>query len=126
MVSSQVRIQPDSGLWSLARSSLPTSRRAALRTSSGRSAASTRVAVVLRALRLVLAELLADGGELLAEQELALALLHPLADVVGDLVVDLGLGQVVLGPARSGSVSRSATSGVSSSWRFCSSVSYGA
>ncbi|KDP05736.1 hypothetical protein MAV101_14285 [Mycobacterium avium subsp. hominissuis 101] len=41
-VSSQVRIQPDSGLWSLARSSLPTSRSAASRTFSGRSAASTR------------------------------------------------------------------------------------
>ena len=55
-------------------------------------------AVVLRAVGLVLAELLADGVELLAEQELALALLHALADVVGDLVVDLGLGEVVLGP----------------------------
>ncbi len=42
-VSSHVRIQPASGLWSLARSSLPTSRSAASRTFSGRSAVSTRV-----------------------------------------------------------------------------------
>ena len=42
-VSSQVRIQPDSGEASLARSSRPTSRSAASRTFSGRSAASTRV-----------------------------------------------------------------------------------
>ena len=54
--------------------------------------------VVLRSVRLVLAELLADGVQLLAQQELALALLHALADVVGDLVVDLGLGEVGLGP----------------------------
>ena len=41
-VSSQVRIQPPSGLCSLERSSLPTSRSAASRTFSGRSAASMR------------------------------------------------------------------------------------
>jgi len=42
-VSSQVRIQPLSGDWSDDRSSCPTSVSAALRTCSGRSAASTRV-----------------------------------------------------------------------------------
>ena len=82
-------------------------------------------AVVLGALGLVLAELLADGVELLAEQELALALLHPLADVVGDLVVDLDLGEVVLGPLDQHASAARRTSGVSSSWRFCSSVRYG-
>ena len=41
-VSSQVRIQPASGFWSLLRSSLSTSRSAASRTFSGRSAFSTR------------------------------------------------------------------------------------
>ena len=40
-VSSQVRIQPVSGLWSLVRSSLSTSRSTALRTCSGRSRASS-------------------------------------------------------------------------------------
>ena len=53
-------------------------------------------AVVVRAVGLALAELLADGGELLAEQELALVLLQALADVLADLVVDLVLG--VVGP----------------------------
>ena len=43
MVSSQVRRYPASGLWSLPRSSLPTSRSAAFRISSGRSASSTLV-----------------------------------------------------------------------------------
>ena len=55
-------------------------------------------AVVLGAVRLILAELLADGVELLAKQELALALLHALPNVVGNLVVDFGFGDVVLRP----------------------------
>ncbi len=55
-------------------------------------------AVVVGALGLALAELLADRGELLAQQELALRLLHPLADVLADLVGDLRLGEVVAGP----------------------------
>ncbi len=42
-VSSHVRIQEVSGLWSLERSSLSTSLIAAARTASGRSAVSTRV-----------------------------------------------------------------------------------
>ncbi len=41
-VSSQVRIHAVSGLWSLDRSSLSTSRSSASRTASGTSAASTR------------------------------------------------------------------------------------
>ena len=42
-VSSQVRIQPPSGDWSDVRSSLSASRSAAVRTASGRSAASIRL-----------------------------------------------------------------------------------
>src|SRR3712207_7619981 len=48
--------------------------------------------------RSALAELLADGGELLAQQELTLVLLQPLAHVLADLVVDLVLGVVGPGP----------------------------
>ena len=55
-------------------------------------------AVVVGALGLALAELLADRVELLAQQELALALLHALADVLADLVGDLDLGEVLPGP----------------------------
>ena len=54
--------------------------------------------VVVGAVGLALAEFLADGGELLAQQELLLRLLHALAHVLGDLVVDLDLGEVVAGP----------------------------
>ena len=54
--------------------------------------------VVIGPVGFALAQLLADGGELLAQQELLLRLLHALAHVLGDLVVDLDLGQVVAGP----------------------------
>ena len=55
-------------------------------------------AVVVGPVGLALAELLADRGELLAQQELALALLHALADVLADLVGELDLGEVLAGP----------------------------
>ncbi len=45
-----------------------------------------------------LAELLADRGELLAKEELALLLVDTLADVVADRLGDLQLGQVTAGP----------------------------
>ena len=45
-----------------------------------------------------LSQLLADRGQLLAEQELALLLLHALADVVLDGLRDVQLGQLVPGP----------------------------
>ena len=45
-----------------------------------------------------LAELLADGGELLAEQELALLLVDPLGHVVADGLGNLQLGEVVARP----------------------------
>ncbi len=47
----------------------------------------------------VLAELLADRTHLLAQQELALTLLHALAHVGADLVLELDVGERVLGPA---------------------------
>ena len=46
-----------------------------------------------------LGELLADGGELLAQQELPLLLLHALLDVLADRLGHVQLGQVLLGPA---------------------------
>ena len=55
-------------------------------------------AEVVGAVRLVLAEFLADRGELLAQQELALRLVHAVADVVADLVGHLELGEVLAGP----------------------------
>ena len=97
-MSSQVRIQLVSGLWSLERSSLFTSRSSASRTWSGHVGGLDPGAVVVGAVGLVLAELLADRRELLAEQELALVLLDRLPDVLADLLVDVGLGQVVAGP----------------------------
>ena len=45
-----------------------------------------------------LAELLADGRQLLAQQVLALLLVDPFGDVGADLGGDLQLGEVVLGP----------------------------
>ena len=47
-----------------------------------------------------LAELLADRGELLAQQELALLLVDALGDVVADRLGDLQLGEVVAGPGQ--------------------------
>ena len=72
-VSSQVRIQPASGEASLARSSLPTSRMRRLAYLLGQLGGLDPGPVVGRAVGLVLAQLLADRGELLAQQELALA-----------------------------------------------------
>ena len=48
----------------------------------------------------VLAQLLADRGELLAQQELALLLVHALADVVADRLGDLQLGEMAAAQAR--------------------------
>ena len=50
--------------------------------------------------RCQLAQLLADGGELLAQQELALLLVHALLDVLADGLGDVQLGEVLLGPLR--------------------------
>ena len=55
-------------------------------------------AVLGRGIVVALAQLLADGGELLAQQILALLLLDALGDLVADLLVDLQLGQGLLGP----------------------------
>ena len=48
--------------------------------------------------RVLLAQLLLDRVQLLPQQELALALLHPRLDLVADLVLERGLGQDVAGP----------------------------
>ena len=55
-------------------------------------------AVVADDVVVALAELLADGVELLAEHELALLLVHALADVVADRLGDLQLVEVVARP----------------------------
>ena len=49
--------------------------------------------------RVVVAQLLADGLHLAAEEVLALLLVEPVADVVADLLGQLALGQGLLGPA---------------------------
>ena len=49
-----------------------------------------------------LTELLADGGQLLAQHELALLLAHPLVDVVADGLRHLQLGEVGAGPGVDG------------------------
>ena len=97
-----MRIQAASGVWSLERSSLSTSLSSAVADVLGQVGGLDPGAVVVGALGLALAQLLADRGELLAQQELALRLLHALADVLADLVGDLGLGEVVAGPGDHG------------------------
>lgn len=54
--------------------------------------------VLIGPVRFALAQLLADRGQLLAQQEFLLRLLHALAHVLGDLVADLDLGQMRAGP----------------------------
>ena len=97
-VSSQVRIQPDSGDWSRRPLELADLAQRGLADLLGQVGGLDAGAVVVAAVGLVLAEFLADRGELLAQQELALALVHALADVVADLLADLELGQVLAGP----------------------------
>ena len=59
-------------------------------------------AVVVAAVGFVLAQFLTNRGQLLTQQELLLRLLHAVADLAGDLVVHLDLGQVVAGPRDQG------------------------
>src|SRR3546814_5139690 len=54
------------------------------------------------AVALVVAQLLADGFHLTAEQVLALLLVEALTDVVGDLLAQLALGDGTLGPPGDG------------------------
>ena len=97
-MSSQVRIQPDSGAWSLAALQLADLAERGLAHLLGQLGRLDAGPVVVGALGLVLAELLADRGELLAEQELALALVHALAHVVLDLLGHVELGEVLARP----------------------------
>ncbi len=66
----------------------------------GEGAAVQAVPVVLGQVVLagLVAELLADGGQLLAQEELALVALHALAHVGPDLLAHLGFGEGVLHP----------------------------
>ena len=93
-VSSQVRIQPPSGLCSLRALQLADLAQRGLADLLGQVGGLDAGPVVVGTVGLALAELLADRGELLAQQEFLLRLLHAVADVLGDLVVDLDLGQV--------------------------------
>ena len=80
-------------------SSRDSSRSASFRASSGRSVSRDPLAVARDLVGLaVLAELLADGVELPAQDELALALLHPLGDVVADPALQLDLAEHVARP----------------------------
>ena len=101
-VSSQVRIQLASGDWSELRSSLAASFSAAsshlLRQVRGLDPGPVVLFLGAR-LAVQLGQLLADRRELLAQQELALLLLHALADVVLDGLGHVQLGQRVAGPA---------------------------
>ena len=125
-VSSQVRIQPRLGALVAGALELADLAQRRLADVVGQVGGLDPGAVVVGAVGLALAELLADRGELLAQQELALALLHALADVLADLVGDLDLGEVLPGPLDQRASAASSTSGVSSSSRFRSSVRYGA
>ena len=98
MRSSHVRIQACSGDCWLVRSSRSISLATALDAFSGSCGLGQLGAVLLDDVVVALAELLADRGELLAQQVLALLLVHALGDVGADLRGDLQLGQVVLGP----------------------------
>ena len=102
-VSSHVRIQLCSGLCSLIRSSRSISRSTAVRTSSGTDAASSRArysSTTSPSSPVALAQLLADGLELLAQHELALRLLHALGDAAADLLAHLELGEHLARPAQ--------------------------
>ena len=73
--------------------------------------------VVIGSVGLALTELLADRGELLAQQKLSLALLHPLVHVTADALGDVELCEMLASHSIS-FVNRSSTSTVSSSQSF--------
>ena len=103
-VSSQVRIQPCSGLCSLVRSSWSISRSTALRHVLGQVALGQLgpvvVGVVLVPRPAELTQLLADGLELAAQEELALGLLHALFDVGLDPLAQAPGRPACRGPSR--------------------------
>ena len=98
-MSSQVRIQPDSGRLLGRPLELADLAQRGLAHLLGQLGGFDAGAVVVGPFGLALAQFLADGGELLAQQELALPLVHALADVVADLLGDLELGEVLARPA---------------------------
>ena len=101
-VSSHVRIHPCSGLCSLVRSSLSTSRSIAVAHVVGQHQLGELGAVLGDDVVGVaaLAQLLADRVHLLTQQELALRLVHALGDAVADLLRHLELGQRLAHPGQ--------------------------
>ena len=97
-MSSQVRIQPPSGLCSLAAFQLADLAQRGLADLLGQIGGLDAGPVIIRSVGFALAEFLADGRQLLAQQELLLLLVHAGPDVLGDLVVDLDFGQVIARP----------------------------
>ena len=99
-VSSHVRIQPCSGLCSLVRSSRSISRSIVSRTSSGStsSASLVRYSATTSSASPLSPSSLRIACELLAQQELALRLLHALGHAVADLLRHLELGQRLARP----------------------------
>ena len=93
-----MRIQACSGDCWLVRSSRSISLSTALRAFSGSVELGELGAVLADDVVVALAQLLADGGQLLAQQVLALLLVDALGDVGADLRGDLQLGQVVAWP----------------------------
>ena len=96
--SSHVRIQLCSGLWPLLRSSRSISRSTCAAHLLGEREVSGLRAVVVERVVVALAELLADRGHLLAQQELALGLVHALGDVVADALGHHQLGERLARP----------------------------
>ena len=91
--SRYVRITDDSALWSPSRSKRDSSRSACSLDVLGHAGVGDLLAVVLGDRGLVLAELLADGVHLLAQEVVALLLLGAVLDVLADALAHLQLGQ---------------------------------
>ena len=98
--SSQVRIQPCSGDCALVRSRRSISLAMKLWAASGDIERLQPGAVLADDVVVVLAQLLADRGQLLAQQVLALLAVDALGDVVADRLGDLQLGEMLAGPRR--------------------------
>ena len=96
--SSQLRTHACSGFCAPMRSNLSSSLSTAARTASGRSSAFGTRAVLRRRVVVALAQLLADGVHLAAQQHLALLLVDAFGHLVADAVLQLQVGQRLPGP----------------------------
>ena len=102
-VSSQVRIQPASGPWSLGAFELVDLLQGRLADLVGEVGGLYALAVVLLLggrLAVELGQLLADRGQLAAQQELTLLLVHAVLHVLADRLGDVQLGQVLPAPGQ--------------------------